>query len=251
MFDKFISKYMKTTTDPAANVQEQLSQIEQTSGGVEGAKKKYGVAFKKGGRVKKMQKGGVTFDFNAANNKAMNEIRGNMFSGFDPTNISTFKNMNMADFIGIIKNPKQFAETAEMYKVKQRSIPGFRAYKKGGSVKKELKKITQVVKQGPKPKVNTKEISSDFKDFGVGVDPFDNKLFLYGAKKIGENIFATGGVKGEKDFYANVQKGNFNIGLDKQGSNKRITFGFEKKFNEGGLVSRGQGKARKKNFKIY
>jgi hypothetical protein len=124
-------------------------------------------------------------------------------------------------------------------------------FKKGGSVKKELKKIAQVVKQGPKPKVNTKEISSDFKDFGVGVDPFDNKLFLYGAKKIGENIFATGGVKGEKDFYANVQKGNFNIGLDKQGSNKRITFGFEKKFNEGGLVSRGQGKARKKNFKIY
>jgi hypothetical protein len=168
MFDKFISKYMKTTTDPAANVQEQLSQIEQTSGGVEGTKKKYGVAFKK-----------------------------------------------------------------------------------GGSVKKELKKIAQVVKQGPKPKVNTKEISSDFKDFGVGVDPFDNKFFLYGAKKIGENIFATGGVKGEKDFYANVQKGNFNIGLDKQGSNKRITFGFEKKFNEGGLVSRGQGKARKKNFKIY
>ena len=51
MFDKFISKYMKTTTDPAANVQEQLSQIEQTSGGVEGTKKKYGVAFKKGRMV--------------------------------------------------------------------------------------------------------------------------------------------------------------------------------------------------------
>jgi len=51
MFDKFISKYMKTTTDPSANVQEQLSQVEQTSGGVEGAKKKYGVALKKGGFV--------------------------------------------------------------------------------------------------------------------------------------------------------------------------------------------------------
>jgi len=52
MFDKFISKYMKTTKDPAANIDEQLSQVNQVSGGVESAKKKYGLALKKGGLIK-------------------------------------------------------------------------------------------------------------------------------------------------------------------------------------------------------
>ena len=42
---------MKTTADPSANIEEQLSQVDQTSGGVEGAKKKYGIALKKGGQV--------------------------------------------------------------------------------------------------------------------------------------------------------------------------------------------------------
>ena len=43
---------MKTTADPSANIEEQLSQVDQTSGGVEGAKKKYGIALKKGGLIK-------------------------------------------------------------------------------------------------------------------------------------------------------------------------------------------------------
>jgi len=42
---------MKTTKDPAANIDEQLSQVNQVSGGVESAKKKYGLALKKGGFV--------------------------------------------------------------------------------------------------------------------------------------------------------------------------------------------------------
>ena len=42
---------MKTTTDPSANIEEQLSQVDQTSGGVEGVKKKYGISLKKGGFV--------------------------------------------------------------------------------------------------------------------------------------------------------------------------------------------------------
>jgi len=128
MFDKFISKYMKTTADPSANIEEQLSQVDQTSGGVEGAKKKYGISLKKGGRVKKMQQGGVTFDFDAANKKAMGEIRGNMMQ-------SMSKNMNMADFINIMRNPTKASEQLSgMYQVKQRGIPGFQAYKKGGFV---------------------------------------------------------------------------------------------------------------------
>ena len=43
---------MKTTKDPAANIDEQLSQVNQVSGGVESAKKKYGLALKKGGLIK-------------------------------------------------------------------------------------------------------------------------------------------------------------------------------------------------------
>lgn len=42
---------MKKTADPQQNVSEQLSQVEQTAGGVEGVKKKYEVALKKGGPV--------------------------------------------------------------------------------------------------------------------------------------------------------------------------------------------------------
>ena len=119
---------MKKTADPQQNVAEQLYQVEQTAGGVEGVKKKYEVALKKGGQVKKMQKGGVTFDFDAANQKAMTEIRGNMMK-------SMSKNMNMADFMNIMRNPTKAAEQISgMYTVKQRGIPGFQAYKKGGMV---------------------------------------------------------------------------------------------------------------------
>ena len=42
---------MKKTADPSQNVAEQLSQVEQTAGGVEGVKKKYEVELKKGGMV--------------------------------------------------------------------------------------------------------------------------------------------------------------------------------------------------------
>ena len=42
---------MSKTLDPAINVQEQMDQVKEVSGGTEGVKKKYGVSLKKGGIV--------------------------------------------------------------------------------------------------------------------------------------------------------------------------------------------------------
>ena len=124
MIDKLLQSYINSP-DAAATVKEQTGRATEVGGGLEGQKEKYGLRMKKGGQVKKMQKGGVTFDFDAANQKAMGEIRGNMMK-------SMSKNMNMADFMNIMKNPGMFGKTAERYQVKQRGIPGFQAYKKGG-----------------------------------------------------------------------------------------------------------------------
>lgn len=128
-------------------------------------------------------------------------------------------------------------------------------YKNGGkvsTVKKTAKKIEETVEQAtPKPKDDIKNIPSGFSDIGASIDPTDKKVFLYGVKKIGEDTFIKGAAKGEKDFKANIQKGNMDVGVSKQGDNKQINFTYKKTFKKGGLVCRGQGKARKKNFKVY
>jgi hypothetical protein len=56
MFDKFITDYIKKGTSAEATIKDQLSQVQETSQGLEGQKKKYGVGLKSGGIVSKGQK---------------------------------------------------------------------------------------------------------------------------------------------------------------------------------------------------
>jgi ABC-type proline/glycine betaine transport system substrate-binding protein len=134
---------------------------------------------------------------------------------------------------------------------------GVKGYKAGGKitekVKKTAKKIEEASKQSePKPpKGDIKNIPSGYMDFGAQLDPTDKKVFLYGVKKIGDDTFLQGAAKGEKDFKANIQKGNMDVGVSRQGNDKQINFTYKRTFKHGGLVCRGQGKARKKNFKVY
>jgi hypothetical protein len=56
MFDKFITDYIKKGTSAEATIQDKLNQAQETSQGLEGQKKKYGVGLKSGGIVSKGQK---------------------------------------------------------------------------------------------------------------------------------------------------------------------------------------------------
>jgi len=153
---------------------------------------------------------------------------------------------------------------------------GVKGYKKGGKVKQILKKIEETSNRVPRqgPKTDIKKMPKNFSEFGVDVDPTDKKPFVYGVKKTGKDTFIHGASKGKKDYVGSIEKGSFKgsyerslkgddvvkgtyskngfrAGVSKSGGNKQFTLGFEKKFKQGGMVCRGQGKARKKNFKVY
>jgi len=132
---------------------------------------------------------------------------------------------------------------------------GVKGYKAGGKITKKVKKTAKKIEEASKqsapqpPKGDIKDIPSGYMDFGAQLDPTDKKVFLYGVKKIGDDTFLQGAAKRRKKILkANIQKGNMDVGISRQGNDKQINFTYKRTFKHGGLVCRGQGKSKKEKL---
>ena len=274
--------------DPQKYMQEQLGQAQTAAGGVEGAKEKYGVkGYQSGGELLIKPK----FKKTPKNRKKSSLREGAKEMAKDMAKMNAPFMVGVPVFLGSTIGSSKLSEYREKKKKEQigrgkKATPEIKAegakqggmmkMKKGGKVKQILKKIEETSNRVPRqgPKTDIKKMPKNFSEFGVDVDPTDKKPFVYGVKKTGKDTFIHGASKGKKDYVGSIEKGSFKgsyerslkgddvvkgtyskngfrAGVSKSGGNKQFTLGFEKKFKQGGMVCRGQGKARKKNFKVY
>lgn len=231
--------------DPQKYMQEQLGQAQTAAGGIEGAKEKYGVkGYQSGGELLIKPK----FKKTPKNRKKSSLKEGAKEMAKDMAKMNAPFMVGVPVFLGSTIGSSKLSEYREKKKKEQigrgkKATPEIKAEgaKQGGMMK------TKKLKEGRKtiePKYTPE----------LGMFSYKDRSKEFEKPKKGTNII--------KQLEDDKLKFDPHLKFTKVDPEKRTIKGFkigkkggeiyfEKKFKQGGMVCRGQGKARKKNFKVY